>query len=812
MRTRPRFGRFGFLTLSLAASVLVGLVSENTARAENDSFGLGDGHSGAKTAAGAEVINAYAPITADVALGATQIAIGTAVGNAQGFAGGDLILIWRATGVPAADAPSGSQSRLTLGGAAGKYEFARVASVSGGTLRLTNPVVNAWAKDVTQVIKVREYTTLNVPAGTSLVAHPWGAAGTGFAGGMLVFLANGAVTLRGKLDADGRGFRGGAGIARVNLALVCDGNDGAPADGFASKGEGVVNTEYGPTKGGRGNRANGAGGGNCFESGGGGGGNFGPGGNGGNSVLSSRDGLGGTGLDYSLLERISLGGGGGAGEHKDTISSAGGAGGGAIFVRVQTLSGNGTFSAAGLKADNSGVVGGLVTDGAGGGGAGGSVVVRVAGSLECDGLGARGGAGGDSQILIPGVSVFGTGGGGGGGRVLVQAGTVSPACTPNTTPGNGGNNNGGGSTGGGGGTTEPGPGGAFCTGPFGTGPAPACQVQTQPVCTTNGSCKACDGDYLAATPAACQLFGSPVCFTTAFTDGPPVGSCDQCKRDAHCQTGPGHNSSLVCHLPAGICGTGCENDTQCKTNEWCSPNTGGSTKGVCVPKTPNGQPLPGGEPIKGECTVPNGNRVCLSAVCEEDDDKCGKKNGKPCDVADGGTVDSGTTDGGTVSHAGDEECRSNICFPTDKLCGKPNGEPCNGNGECRSDICKNGLCRPCAEDANCPGQQLCDPDKLECVDGCRPDSDSGRGVCPQGQICIVPDGTTIGKCQPSGDGGLGDGGPGDGRDFNPGLIEGGGCACNTTTGAASSPLLLAGALCSLWLARRRRRNSHTNSR
>ncbi len=108
MRTRTkRLFRIALVSLTLGAAAIV---SPRDARAEADTFGTGNGHSGAYvSAAPDEVINAYAPVTADAAVGATSVAIGTALGAATGFAVGDLVMVWRATGLAggnAADAPS----------------------------------------------------------------------------------------------------------------------------------------------------------------------------------------------------------------------------------------------------------------------------------------------------------------------------------------------------------------------------------------------------------------------------------------------------------------------------------------------------------------------------------------------------------------------------------------------------------------------------------------------------------------------------------------------------------------------------------
>jgi hypothetical protein len=72
MRTQ-RSRRVAFATLAL---LFAAIAAPRAARAEPDTFGVGNGHDGAYVAAAAdEVINAYAPLTADAAAGATSITI-----------------------------------------------------------------------------------------------------------------------------------------------------------------------------------------------------------------------------------------------------------------------------------------------------------------------------------------------------------------------------------------------------------------------------------------------------------------------------------------------------------------------------------------------------------------------------------------------------------------------------------------------------------------------------------------------------------------------------------------------------------------
>ena len=810
MRTQRLF-RVALVSLSLGAAAIV---APREARAEADTFGVGNGHSGAYVAAAADqVINAYAPLTADAAAGATQVTIGTAIGAAAGFAVGDLVMVWRATGVAGGDAASGSQTTLDLDaaamGAVGRFEFARVSAVTATTLTFSKPLAQAFVKDLTQVVSVPEYTTMTVAAGTGPAALAWQTAGTGFAGGIVAFLANGVATVDGHVDADARGFRGGALDTNLDpLVISCPDGDGTQVTGYAAKGEGVVATEFGgATHGGKGNRANGAGGGNCVENGGGGGGNGGQGGNGGNSILGTNNGgLGGSKLDYSLLTRLGMGGGGGAGEQKNGVGSGGGIGGGVVFARVQSLAGAGQITANGQTAANAGIAG-IESDGAGGGGAGGSFLIRAVGNVTCPAAQTKGGNGGNTAVV--GTGVFGPGGGGAGGRVLIQA-KDGAGCPIDVTPGTAGTAGMGGARGataGAAGANQPlpAPGGNFCfsnptsdpqcanpspvcdpttgfcnkcTGPFGGGTAHACALPLDPVCAANGACNPCDGDFGTGSMSACQLTGAPYCFLTGAT----AGSCGTCTSNADC-TGAGHGGTL-CNVPSGTCGTACTDDSQCKGTEWCA-----GTPGICIPKTLNGEHVPMQTPIDGNCTVQNGMRVCLSAVCEMDDDLCGLKNGSPCDGKD-------------------IECRSNICFSGDKLCGKPTGEPCMVAGECRSAMCVAGVCTGCTDDTNCGTGTVCDKDRAMCVPGCR--EIGGKSNCIAPKQCSKHDGT-IGECVDlSGADGGADGGDG-GTPFNDaGSIQGGGCACRTTMPISGSPVALVfAALGALLVAKRRRDRNKT---
>ncbi|MBX5484807.1 MAG: adhesin, partial [Myxococcaceae bacterium] len=316
------------------------------AHAEPDTFGLGTGRDGALTVSGGNrVVNSYAQVTAPLAPGDTTIT----VGNASGFAAGDLVMVLQTTGIVPTP-PSGQQPAGGIdisSDPVGRWELARVQSVSGLQVTLTAPLIHSFAASVTQLIRVPEYTDVTVFASGTITADPW----NGSIGGVVAFLATGVVSVNGSINVNGRGFRGGI-FVNGSSNNGCTGLDQPAPDG-AQKGEGLSPGLYAAAATGRGNVTNGAGGGVCHNAGGGGGGNGGAGGIGGRSWSGdgSRNvgGMGGWNLKYSLLDHLTFGGGGGAAHGNNNFGTSGGRGGGAIFIRAGQLSGLGTISANGAS-------------------------------------------------------------------------------------------------------------------------------------------------------------------------------------------------------------------------------------------------------------------------------------------------------------------------------------------------------------------------------------------------------------------------------------------------------------------------------
>ncbi len=385
--------------------LLVTLVA-GSGRAEPDTFGLGTGKDGYRRFdSGSHIVNRYASLTAEAAAGSSVLT----VSDSTGFGAGDLVLVHQSAGIAAPD--SGNQTPLDLGsGQVGRIEYARVASVSPGAIRLTAPLLYGRAGNLSQVVRVPEYTELEVRSGASLRAAPW----DGSVGGILAVMVTGRLRNDGVISVDGAGFRGGAFLSHENLN-GCTGLDEPVASGGSYKGEGLVAGRFG-TASGRGNLANGGGGGICHNSGGGGGGHGGLGGQGGRSAPADGEqdvgGMGGAPLVYRPYEHLVFGGGGGAGEGNNNDGTGGGAGGGLMLLRAMEVRGSGRFSAAGVTPPPT-----PGDDGAGGGGAGGAISIRAEQEIECGAVEALGGAGGDNtETSFP----LAPGGGGAGGVVFLQ--------------------------------------------------------------------------------------------------------------------------------------------------------------------------------------------------------------------------------------------------------------------------------------------------------------------------------------------------------------------------------------------------------
>ena len=424
------------------------------------------------------IINTYFPGTGNPVAGATSIVVGgmDLRGNLTAISAGDLIFIIQIQGADinssnsisygangTAAPASGYLNNANL--VAGNYEYAIVASISGTTLTLSNPLVNryytrAFTSSLSiqsyQVIRVPRYYDLAINTGVTISAPSW----NGSTGGVIIIEAANTITLNGSVTVAASGFRGGGG---KNFTGATTGNSSTNVGTTAltntdyrfnsavtntanltggSKGEGIAGTPIytyvngatltatGTLEGyingsmGWGAPGNAGGGGtdgapvgatnqNQYNTGGGGGGNGGAGGNGGNGWPGTGNpitsyptgGYGGATYPSTLQTQLIMGGGGGAGTANNS---------------------------SGLNEVNNS-----------GGQGGGIIIIRAfsysgSGTVKADG----GNAPGVTTAYIP-AQTDAAGGGGAGGTIIIvttqNSGTGMGTITASATGGAGGN-------------------------------------------------------------------------------------------------------------------------------------------------------------------------------------------------------------------------------------------------------------------------------------------------------------------------------------------------------------------------------------
>ncbi len=351
------------------------------------------------------VVNAYAAITDPQLMnGATQVN----VDSAAGFAQGDEVLVIQMQQLPNA----------------GTYEFDTISSISGTAITLLRPLTNTYTSSTgprgagagraAQLVRIPQFTTVNVNGGASITAPAW----NGHKGAIVAFRATGSVTISGTVDVSGLGFQGGPGSGPISCSSMPTVTN--------PQGESIAGIGYATTGAGFG----GGGAGNSGQCGiapaaTGGGGSYGTqgtlgGGSSGPAVAGSPGDVYGT----PDLGRVYLGSGGGAGGSHDVgVAGNGGAGGGAIFVFAQSLAMSGPGS---IRADGSNGTGGTAYGAGGGGGSGGSIYIQSAttATLGSNVIRALGGSGGNSQ------NTGAVGGSGGLGRIHIQSPTISGTTQP----------------------------------------------------------------------------------------------------------------------------------------------------------------------------------------------------------------------------------------------------------------------------------------------------------------------------------------------------------------------------------------------
>ncbi len=347
----------------------------------------GTGADGLYTAATlGSVVNVYAAVTAPVAFQATSVS----VNDPSGFAVGDEILILQ-----------------VQGGNAGRHAFAHVASIAGNTLFTVEGINEAFfqsGSDTAQVVRVPQFTVVEVPAGTSIVPLDW----DGSTGGVVAFRAA-ELNVTGAIDASGSGF---AGIPASGTNSV-----------YGQQGAGMF------VGGGLSSNPNAQGGGggernacDTLWAGAGGGGGHATAGLNGQAAAGApcqQGGQGGFAVGQPQQFDWHFGGSGGqGGSDEDGLGGGSGGGGGVVFLGIGDLTVTGAVRSDGLDGLPQIRFAGCGAGG-GGGGAGGAIVLEVAnGALGTGLVTAVGGGGG--QNTNPGACGP-AGGAGADGRITIRA-------------------------------------------------------------------------------------------------------------------------------------------------------------------------------------------------------------------------------------------------------------------------------------------------------------------------------------------------------------------------------------------------------
>ena len=225
----------------------------------------------------------------------------------------------------------------------------------------------------------------------------------------------------------------------------------------------------------------------------------------------------------------------------------------------------------------------------------------------------------------------------------------------------------------------------------------------------------------------------------------------------------------------------CGVDSDCASAQWCG------SAGACIPKTPNGQPVPVAAPINGQCTLANGARVCASGACDASGNLCGVSLGdgtcaSTLQCTAGLCIGTGPNAGKCEVCASDSSCvapapacepatnacvqctstNSTACTGTTPLCGA--GDTCVGcngdNGTGASHACPTGnpycsatgACALCTSDSMCTTGSHPGPYCVAATGACTTSCQSDAG-CGAGQWCNAFGGP--GVCQPKVASGLG---------------------------------------------------------
>lgn len=319
------------------------------------------------------------------------------VGDATGFAIGDLVAIF--------------QSR-NGGDGAGKWQLNKITNISGTTFTFKYDLTADYAT-TGQIVKFNQNRDITING--TLTGSDY----DGTKGGIIVLMGR-RVSGTGTIDLNAKGYR--AGTNGGNSGSSDTDVRSGQGEGSAGAGGGFSNSANG--NGGGGSTGSGADGGNS----GGGGGNGAAGGNGGAGQGSA--GIGGDAVGDAGLVTMFFGGGGGKGRGEKNGSGTGGNGGdggGILLIIAKTID---ISSMTIVRANGANGSNGGGSAGGGGGGAGGSLLFKgeriILGSSKATATGGTGGSAGG------GDGTGGqTGGTGGVGRIHADyaisiSGTTSP--------------------------------------------------------------------------------------------------------------------------------------------------------------------------------------------------------------------------------------------------------------------------------------------------------------------------------------------------------------------------------------------------
>jgi len=335
-----------------------------------DPFEYGDGSDGDVTS----ISSTYTYLTNSPSSGTNTCT----VSSSSGFTSGDQVLIL--------------QTQKNAGGfATSFYEMILISGVSGTTITFNTNLQNTYygsssGPTTAQMVLVPNYN--NVTLSSQYDVPAW----NGNEGGIIAFKVKGTLALSAKINAQGKGFRGGISNSsgygahtRMGEGQQSDNDYGAGPNGCGG-GAGRMNQPSVLSA------KSGAGGGHASS--------------GANGEANANAGSAWGGQD--LTSHLGFGGAGGAGGYDYGTPGGNGAnGGGIIFICAATLtaSGSGELNARGVD----GIEG--VGAGDGGGGAGGSIYIKsdsYTTNNACNASGGAaspdGGAGSDGRIHIQGTS------------------------------------------------------------------------------------------------------------------------------------------------------------------------------------------------------------------------------------------------------------------------------------------------------------------------------------------------------------------------------------------------------------------------